>query len=139
MNALPLPFVTRSPLATADAAATLNRPVADTPDFADARIHLATDRGLVTAWYLGAKPRRDAMVIALRRASFDSAGQGFPAFRDARRLLESGVSVLLVDVRGCEAWWAGLLGRSLERVMRAAVDYLVARGHEEEDCVVGEW
>jgi hypothetical protein len=138
MNALLLPLVARSPIETAPAATT-NRLVADTLDFAGARIHLETDFGLVPAWYLGARPRRDAMVIALGRTSWEREGPRPHALQHARRLWEEGVSVLLVDVRGCEAWWARLLGRSLTRVMRGAVDYLDARGHEEEDCVVGGW
>jgi len=137
MNALLLPLSTRTPFTSADAA--VNRTAADTLDFAGARIHLATESGLLPAWYLGVKPRGDAMVKPLGRSSWIGGRPNAYTLAHARRLMESGVSVLLVDVRRHETWWARLCGRSVTQAVQAAVGYLVDRGHGEADCVVDGW
>jgi L-gulonate 5-dehydrogenase len=49
---------------------------------------------------------------------------------------DRGASVLLVDTRSHEGFRARLLRRSRETAIRAALDYLVARGHDERDCTV---
>ena len=56
--------------------------------------------------------------------------------RHAQLLLASGVSVLLVDVTWYDGWRGRLLGRNRGMAIRAGLDYLVARGHNESDCIV---
>jgi hypothetical protein len=46
------------------------------------------------------------------------------------------VSVLLVDVKCYEGWRGRILGRTRDIAIRGAIDYLVARGHDESDCTV---
>ena len=124
MNTLSLPLVARSLPASVD------RATDPAPDLRACRIHIETDRGLVTAYYLDAKPRQDAIVIPLR-------GEPAPeVVRHARLLVDSGVSVLLVDVTCYEGWRGRLLGRTADIAIRGALDYLVARGHDESDCTV---
>jgi hypothetical protein len=79
------------------------------------------------------------MVKPLGRASWIGSKPNPYALAYARHLMDSGVSVLLVDVRRRESWWAHLRGRSVAQAEQAAVGYLVERGHDEEDCVVDEW
>ena len=130
MHALSLPIAARplvaAPRETRDAAL----------DLRGARIGLETERGLVTAFYLDAKPRRDATVIPLAAGHWIGSEPAPEVVRHARLLLVSGVSVLLVDVRRCEGWRGRLLGCRADGVVRCALDYLVARGHDESDCIV---
>jgi hypothetical protein len=130
MNALTLPIAGR-PLVAA-----CRRTTDPALDLRGSRIHLATGRGLVTAFYLDAKPRRDATVIPLAAGHWSGSEPAPEVMRHARLLHANGVSVLLVDVRGCEGWRARLAGRRTDGVVRCALDYLVARGHDESDCIV---
>jgi len=130
VNTLSLPLVARPRFAA-------DRASADrTLDLRGSRIHLQTERGLVAAFYLDAKPRRDATVVPLGAGHWNGGEPAAEVVRHARLLLESGVSVLLVDVRWYEGWRGRLLGRPFETVMRGALDYLVARGHDESDCTI---
>ena len=137
MNALLLPLMFRTPASTTTTAD--DHGVDVKSHLAGARIHLTTDHGLVDAWFLDATPRRDATVIPLGRGCWQHDVPTAPAMKRARMLLEDGVSVLLVDVRGCERWWARLLGRSPVAPMRSGLDYLVARGFDEDDCTADAW
>jgi hypothetical protein len=124
VNTLSLPLGARSLPARVDRAAD------SAIDLRESRVHVETDRGLVTAYYLDAKPRQDAIVIPLR-------GEPSPeVMRYARLLVDSGVSVLLVDVKCYEGWRGRILGRTFDIAIRGALDYLVARGHDESDCTV---
>jgi hypothetical protein len=124
VNTFSLPIGTRSLPARVD------RVTGAAPDLRAWRIHVETDRGLAPAYYLDAKPRQDAIVIPLR-------GEPAPeVVRHARLLVDSGVSVLLVDVTCYEGWRGRLLGRTADIAIRGALDYLVARGHDESDCTI---
>jgi len=133
-HSLPLPSPFRSLRNAAPKAA--DRGDAALPDLRASRIHIETDRGLVTAFYVDAKPRRDAIVMPLRAGNWNGGDPAPEAKRHARLLHDNGVSVLIVDVRWYEGWRGRLLGRRYEAVMRGALDYLVARGHDESDCVI---
>jgi hypothetical protein len=135
MNALLLPLSHRAAFTALGA----ERRFDISGDLPDARIYLTADESLVPAWYLDTKPRRDATVIPLRRGGWKHGGPTLEAMKRARLLLESGVSVLLVDVRSFEGWWARLCGRSGANAIRAGLDYLIARGHDEDACVVDAW
>ena len=108
-------------------------------DLRGSRICIETDRGLVSAFYIDAKPRRDAIVIPLGAGNWNGGAPTPAAMRHARLLLDNGVTVLIVDVRWYEGWRGRLLGRPYDAVMRGALDYLVARGHDETDCTVDGW
>jgi len=134
VSTLSLPFATR-------ARPGYVRPIAERAggiplDLRSSRIHVETDRGLVVAFYVDAKPRQDAIVIPLV-AGNSYGGEPTPeVMRHAQLLLASGVSVLLVDVTWYDGWRGRLLGRNRGMAIRAGLDYLVARGHNESDCVV---
>ncbi|MEO8754920.1 MAG: hypothetical protein ABI624_19825 [Casimicrobiaceae bacterium] len=132
MNALLLPLSFRTPAASnaGDIRLDISR------DLPDARIWLIADDALVPAWYLDTKPRRDATVIPLGRGCWAYGAPTATAMKRARLLLETGVSVLLVDARACDGWWARLLGRSRTGLLRAGLDYLAERGHDEDACTV---
>jgi hypothetical protein len=130
MNAATLPFAAPRLVAAG------RKTVEPAPDLRGFRIHLETERGLVSAFYLDAKPRRDATVIPLAAGHWSGSEPAPEVIRHARLLHTSGVSVLLVDVRGCEGWRGRLLGRRCDAALRGALDYLVARGHDESDCTV---
>jgi hypothetical protein len=118
------------PLGTRPFPARIDRAADSAIDLRESRVQVETDRGLVTAYYLDAKPRQDAIVIPLR-------GEPVPeVMRYARLLVDSGVSVLLVDVTCYEGWRGRILGRTRDIAIRGALDYLVARGHDESDCTV---
>jgi hypothetical protein len=134
-SSLSLPVFARRFVA-GDAAAANRAAEVDLPG---SRIGIETDRGLVTAFYIDAKPRRDAIVIPLGAGNWNGGAPTPEATRHARLLLDNGVTVLLVDVRWYEGWRGRLLGRPYGAVMRGALDYLVARGHDEADCTVDGW
>jgi hypothetical protein len=134
-NSLSLPLFARR-FVGGDAAAA-NR-AADL-DLRGSRIRIETERGLVTAFYLDAKPRRDAIVIPLGAGNWNGDAPTPEALRHARLLIDNGLSVLIVDVRWYEGWRGRLLGRPYDAVVRGALDYLVARGHDETDCTVDGW
>lgn len=134
MNACLLPLPPRTLLANARPGA--DRSIETALDLRHSRIHVETDRGLVTAFYLDSKPRRDVIVVPLGAGHWRGGEPTQEVTRHARLLIDSGVSVLLVDVRWHEGWRGRLLGRTRKIALRGALDYLVARGHEASDSVV---
>ena len=71
MSTLSLPFATRARPGYA-------RPIAERAggiplDLRSSRIHMETDRGLVVAFYVDAKPRQDAIVDSTRRRQLHTA------------------------------------------------------------------
>jgi len=136
-HSLSLPLLPRPRVA--DAAHSIEHGVDALVGLRGARIRIDTGRGLVTAFYLDAKPRRDAIVVPLGAGNWNGSEPAPEAMRHARLLLDSGVTVLIVDVRSHEGWRGRLLGRPFDAAMRGALDYLVARGHDESDCTVDGW
>ena len=99
-------------------------------DFAGRSVNLhAADVGLVTAWYFGVTPRRDATVMALGRRAWRNGQPHTSAQAHAVALIECGVSVLLVDMRRSERPWSGWIGCTRERIIGAALEYLEDRGY----------
>ena len=135
-NSLSFPLLLRR--FVAEDATTANRTGAEL-DLPGSRICIETDRGLVTAFYIDTKPRRDAIVIPLGAGNWNGGAPTPEPMRHVRLLLDSGVTVLIVDVRWYEGWRGRLLGRPYDAVLRGALDYLAARGHDQTDCTVDGW
>jgi len=100
-------------------------------DFAGRAVHLdAAAIGPVVAWYFGAKPRRDATLIAVGRRAWRGGRPDVEVQAHAAALIERGDSVLLVDLRRSERPWSRWMGCTRTRIVQAGLDYLEDRGYD---------
>lgn len=89
-------------------------------------------RRVVAAWFLDVKPRRDATVIALGRRAWRHGAPDAGAQARAAALVERGVGVLLLDVRGASRFSSRWTGCTPEAIVRTGVGYLEDRGYDAE-------
>lgn len=91
-------------------------------------------RARIEAWYLAAKPRRAAVVFVHGKDARRGDELKAPTLALARRLVDSGVSVLMIDLRGHGSSSASRLSYGqLERYdVLGAVDWLLDRGYPSD-------
>ncbi len=99
------------------------------------RVHFpARDgRASIEAWYLSAKPRRGAVILVHGKDACRGDELKSPTFALVQRLLDSGLSVLMIDLRGHGNSSAARLtyGWRERHDVLGAVDYLLERGYAE--------
>lgn len=88
-------------------------------------------RARIAAWYLAAKPRRAAVVFVHGKDARRGNELKTPTLALARRLVTSGVSVLMIDLRGHGSSSASRLsyGQLERHDVLGAVDWLLERGY----------
>ena len=88
-------------------------------------------RARIEAWYLAAKPRRAAVVFVHGKDARRGDELKTPTLALARRLVASGVSVLMIDLRGHGSSSASRLsyGQRERHDVLGAVDWLLERGY----------
>lgn len=88
-------------------------------------------RARIEAWYLPAKPRRAAVVFVHGKGARRGDELKAPTLALARRLVASGVSVLMIDLRGHGSSSASRLsyGQHERHDVLGAVDWLLERGY----------
>ncbi len=103
------------------------------PSLDDRQVHFpARDgRARIDAWYLAAKPRRGAVVLVHGKDACRGDELKSPTFALVRTLLDAGLSVLCIDLRGHGTSSNARLsyGWHERHDVLGAVDYLIERGY----------
>jgi pimeloyl-ACP methyl ester carboxylesterase len=99
--------------------------------YEDVRFHARADEVRLAAWYLGARRPRGAVILVHGRGASKGNELNMQAMALVRRLLDSELSVLMLDLRGHgDSDAARLTYGCNERLdVLGAVDWLIGRGY----------